>query len=264
MLTGAYTMFPGRASVYIDLNVGAGMVAWPLSGPLYIPIITLACITPTTRKVDWLIWTVRPMGSAAPKRSLASSSPRNTTRRFSARSASSMKRPPALGIRLRMGPKEGSTPRTRALTDLAPRLTGTRREYSRLMAASSGIRAFSRSMSSSVNWIGRPEFRPAQARVVAPGHSTPMPSPMPRTVRWKARFMPSPNESSITIDSVPQAMASTVRAMRLRLWAASARKSRHTIATSARETSVLTRASGPPRGRASTPGGRGTSPRPSR
>jgi hypothetical protein len=240
------------------------MVPCPLSGPLYIPIITFACITPTTRNVDWLICTVRPIGSAVPKRSLASSSPRNTTRLFSARSASSMNRPPALGMRLRMGPKEGSTPRTRALTDFAPTLTGTRREYSRLMAASSGMRAFSSSMSSSVNWICRPEFRPAHARVVAPGHSTPMPSPIPRTVRWKARFMPSPKESSITIDRVPQAMASTVRAMRLRLWAASARKSRHTIATSALEMTEFTRASAPPPGRAATPGGRGTSPRPSR
>ena len=40
--------------------------------------------------------------------------------------------------------------------------------------------------------------------------------------------MPSPKESSSTMDSVPQAMASTVRAMRLRLRAASTRKSRQT------------------------------------
>ena len=37
------------------------------------------------------------------------------------------------------------------------------------------------------------------------------------------------------MESMPQAMARTVRAMRLRLWLASARKSRHTMRSSARE-----------------------------
>ena len=40
--------------------------------------------------------------------------------------------------------------------------------------------------------------------------------------------MPSPKESSSTMDSVPQAMAMTVRPMRLRLRAASTRKRRQT------------------------------------
>ncbi len=68
--------------------------------------------------------------------------------------------------------------------------------------------------------------------MVAPGQSTPMPSPIPREVRWNERFMPSPNERSSTMDSVPQAMAMTVRPMRLRLRAASTRKRRQTRSSS--------------------------------
>jgi hypothetical protein len=45
--------------------------------------------------------------------------------------------------------------------------------------------------------------------------------------------MPSPKERSSTMDSVPQAMAMTVRPMRLRLRAASTRKRRQTRASSA-------------------------------
>jgi hypothetical protein len=158
--TGWYTMLPTRASVYVDLNVVAGMVAWFLSGPLYIPIMTLGCITPMTRNEDWLIITVLPTTSWLPKRSWASSSPSTATRRFSARSSSLTKRPPAWGMMLRMGPKAGSTPRTRALTVFWPTLTGTRFEYSRLTAAISGIRAPSRAASSSWKEMARPEGRP--------------------------------------------------------------------------------------------------------
>ena len=56
-----------------------------------------------------------------------------------------------------------------------------------------------------------------KARVVAPGQRTPMPSPMPARPLLNERFRPSPKESSSTIESVPQAIASTVRTMRLRL-----------------------------------------------
>ncbi len=154
-------MLPSLASVNMALKVGAGMEAWPLSGPLYMPIMTLGCITPTTRKVDWLIVTVLPMGSSLANRSVASSSPSTTTRRLSVLSRSSRKRPPAAGMMLRIAPKEGSTPRTRAFTVLVPRATGTRLLYSRLMAVISGMRAASSSASSSVNMIGRPEGRPA-------------------------------------------------------------------------------------------------------
>ena len=57
-------MLPTFASVNIDLKVVAGMVAWFLSGPLYIPIMVFFCITPTTRNVDWLICTVCPTRSS--------------------------------------------------------------------------------------------------------------------------------------------------------------------------------------------------------
>ena len=138
----------------------AGIEAWFLSGPLYIPIMTFGCMTPTTRNVDWLICTVFPTGSSLPKRSVASSSPNSTTRRFSARSRSFGKRPPASGITLRMGPKDGSTPRMRALTDFLPTLTGKRLAYSRLTEAISGMRAPMISASSSVKEMARPEGRP--------------------------------------------------------------------------------------------------------
>ena len=154
-------MLPMWASVNMALNVGAGMEAWPLSGPLYIPIITLGAITPITRKVDWLIWTVLPTGSSLANRSVASASPSTTTRRLRVLSISSMKRPPSLGMMLRISPKGGSTPRTRAFTVLVPRAMGTRLEYSRLMAVISGMRAASSSASSSVKEMFRPEGRPA-------------------------------------------------------------------------------------------------------
>jgi hypothetical protein len=137
------------------------MEACPLSGPLYMPIMTLGCITPTTRNVDWLITTVLPTGSSFPKRSVASSSPSTTVRRLSALSMSLRKRPPVCGMMLRIAPKEGSTPRTRAFTVLVPRATGTRFEYSRLMLRISGMRAPSSSASSSVKEMARPEGRPA-------------------------------------------------------------------------------------------------------
>ena len=82
----------------MDLKVDAGIVAWLLSGPLYIPIWIFFWATPTTRNVDWLICTVRPTTSSVPKRSLASFSPRKTTRRFSAMSSGFRKRPPACGM----------------------------------------------------------------------------------------------------------------------------------------------------------------------
>jgi hypothetical protein len=61
------------------------------------PIIVFGCVTPITRKLDWLICTLRPTGSASPNRSLASSSPSTSTRRLSRKSMSSMKRPPGCG-----------------------------------------------------------------------------------------------------------------------------------------------------------------------
>ena len=207
---------PGLASVNMDLKVLAGIVAWFLSGPLYMPIMILVCITPTTRNVDWLIRTVLPVTSSRPKRSLASSSPRKTTLRFSLMSGSFRKRPPAWGIRFRSSPNSGSTPRTRAFTVLVPAVRPIRRLYSQERAWISGTRTRRRFTSSSVNWMGRPEGRPMNAFVVAPVHTTPIPSPMPREPLWNERFIPSPKESSSTMESVPHAMARMVRAMRFR------------------------------------------------
>ena len=143
------------------LKVVAGMRAWFLSGPLYMPICTLGCITPITVNVDWLICRVLPTASLVPKRSLASSSPRKITRRFSARSRSFRKRPPGCGSWLRISPKSGSTPQMRALTVFVPTVRPRRRWYSGLTRAISGMRARSRAESSSRKLMGRPEGRPA-------------------------------------------------------------------------------------------------------
>jgi len=61
---------------------------------------------------------------------------------------------------LRISPKTGSTPRTRALTVLVPRATGTRFAYSRLMPVISGMRAQELRFLV-VNEMVRPEGRPA-------------------------------------------------------------------------------------------------------
>ena len=225
----------------IDLSVEAGIVAWFLSGPLYMPIIVFGCITPITVKADWLSNRVRPTTAWLPNRSSANSSPKTMTRRFSSRSRRSMKRPPTCGMMLRSSPKAGSTPRIRAFTVLAPTLKPRRTAYSRESAAISGMRSRSSSASSSVKEMARPDGRPAYARVVAPGHRIPMPSPIPFLPLWKARFKPSPNESSRTIESVPHAIASTVRAMRLVWRATSVRNRRKTSSSSVRRTSTRER-----------------------
>ena len=219
--------------MYADLKVGAGIAAWFRSGPLYIPIWIFFWATPTTRKVDWLICTLRPTTSSDPKRSRASSSPRKTTRRFSAMSRSFRNRPPAWGCMLRISPNSGLTPRTRVLIVFGPTVMGVHLENSTLSAAISGMRLRRRSGSSSLSGIGRPEGRPIQAFVVAPGQTTPMPSPIPRVPLAIDRLRPSPKERRRTIESVPQAMARTVRTILFVWWPRSARKSRSTRANSA-------------------------------
>ena len=80
----------------------------------------------------------------------------------------------------RISPNSGSTPRTRVLIVFVPTVMGVHLENSTLSAATSGTRLRRRTGSSSLIGIGRPEGRPIQAFVVAPGHTTPMPSPIPR------------------------------------------------------------------------------------
>ncbi len=114
-----------------------------------------------------------------------------------------------------------------------PTAIGTHRENSMLSAAISGMRLRSRSGSSSLSGMGRPEGSPMYARVVAPGQTTAMPSPIPREPLAKERFRPSPKLRRRTIESVPQAMARTVRTILFVWWPRSARKRRRTRASSA-------------------------------
>ena len=158
---------------------------------------------------------------------------------------------------LRISPKSGSTPQMRAFTVFAPTVRPRRRWYSALMRAISGTRARRSAVSSSRKLTGRPAGSPSKGFFVAPGQSTAMPSPMPLVFLWNERFKPSPKDSRSTIERVPQAMASTVRAMRLRCRAASWAKSRRMSPSSA--PSVVMRASGRARGRAATPAAPGSS-----
>ena len=161
------------------------MVAWLLSGPLYMPIITLGCITPTTRKrglVD--LHASCPPGPPCRRGRWPARRPGTPRAASRARSSSLRKRPPACGMRLRISPKDGSTPRMRAFTVLVPAVhAATRSQYSRLMAAISGMRAAEQLGV----LVGEARSRarragPRRRCVVAPGQSTPMPSPMPRVL----------------------------------------------------------------------------------
>ena len=113
-----------------------------------------------------------------------------------------------------------------------PTVMGTYFAYSTDSSSISGIRERRRAGSSSLIGMGRPEGRPIQARVVAPGHTTATFSPIPREPLDSDRLRPSPNERRRTIDSVPQAMARTVRTILFVWWPRSARKRRQTRASS--------------------------------
>ena len=200
-------------------------MAWFLSGPLYMPIITLGCITPTTRNVDWLIMHGLAHAGRRCRRGRWPARRRAPPRAASARMSSSFEEA-AAGLRddvahLAEGRVHAAHARVHRLAGRA--LTGTR---ARVLAAdaprSPGCARPAARRPRPWNEIARPG---GQAHVGARGGARPEHAdalaPIPRTLRWKERFMPSPNESSSTIESVPQAMASTVRAMRLRLRAAS-------------------------------------------
>ncbi len=133
----------------------------------------------------------------------------------------------------RISPNSGSTPRRRVLTLFVPTVMGTNFAYSTDRSAISGMRERRRAGSSSLIGMGRPEGRPIQARVVAPGHTTAMFSPIPRDPFPNERLRPSPKESRRTIERVPQAMARTVRTILFVWWPRSARKRRQTSASSA-------------------------------
>ena len=113
-----------------------------------------------------------------------------------------------------------------------PTVMGTNFAYSTDSSSISGIRERRRAGSSSLIGMGRPEGRPIQARVVAPGHTTATFSPIPRDPLDSDRFRPSPKERRRTIERVPQAMARTVRTILFVWWPRSARKRRQTRASS--------------------------------
>ncbi len=73
------------------------MSAWLSSGPEYIPICVLCCMTPTTVNGEPFTRSCFPTGSSAPKMSFARTFPRKMTRRFSRSSSGPKKRPPAFG-----------------------------------------------------------------------------------------------------------------------------------------------------------------------
>ena len=184
-----------------------------------------------------------------------------------ARSRSSRKRPPALRddvahARRRRGPRRGRG-RSRVLVPFvmpAPRRVLAADGHDLRDAGAQQLRVLVGEPDGSARRAGPGRawwWRPARARRCS--------RPSRACSCGRSASCPRRRRAACTMESVPQAMASTVSAMRLRLWAASARKSRHTRLSSARVRTVrLMTASAPPPGRAARPGGRGNSRPPGR
>src|SRR2546422_8206528 len=168
-------------------------------------------------------------------RSLASSLPSTATRRRSATSRSLMKRPPRSAMMLRIRPYAGTMPVTAGVAALLPLRTRALCVMNSGLVCSISATSPARSgTSSGRRRIGRPSPKPANGLVVRPPKRMTIRSPSP----WK-RFMvcrssPTPNASSTTTATVPQAIPRTVREVRSFCARRSARKSRHTSGDLAR------------------------------
>src|SRR5467141_370699 len=192
-------------------------------------------MTPTTVNGVSPKNTCWPTGAASPNSNVASSSPSTATRRRSAMSRSLMKRPPASAMMLRMKPYAGTMPVTAGVAALMPRRTRALRVMnSGLMYSISWTSPAMSGTSSGRRRIGRPSPKPANALVVRPPKRITIRSPNPwnRFTVW--RSSPTPNASSTTTATVPQAIPMTVREVRSFCARRSARNSRHTSGDLAR------------------------------
>src|SRR2546430_4314606 len=179
--------------------------------------------------------TCRPTGASFSNSSFASSSPTTPTRRRSATSRSLMNRPPGSAMMFRIRPYTGTMPVTAGEAARTPRRTRAFRVMnSGLMYSISETSRASRGTSSGRRRMGRPSPKPANGLVVRPPNRMTIRSPKP----WKrflvCRSRPTPNASSTTTATVPQAIPRTVRDVRSFCARRSARKSRHTSAELAR------------------------------
>src|SRR6266571_144972 len=166
----------------------------------YEEFCSLGRITPTIVNGVSPRYTCCPTGASWSNSSLANSFPSTATRRRSATSRSLMKRPPGSAMMC-------------SISWTAPAVSATSSGRSR---------------------TGRPSPKPANGLVVRPPKRMTIRSPSP----WKrfrvCRSRPTPNASSTTTATVPQAIPRTVREVRSFCARRSARKSRHTSGDLAR------------------------------
>src|SRR5213078_3083732 len=179
--------------------------------------------------------TCRPTGASFSNSSFASSSPSTATRRRSATSRSLMNRPPGSAMMFRIRPYTGTMPVTAGAAARTPRRTRAFRVMnSGLMYSISATSRASRGTSSGRRRMGRPSPKPANGLVVRPPNRMTIRSPRP----WKrflvCRSRPTPNASSTTTATVPQAIPSTVREVRSFCARRSPKNSRHTSGDLAR------------------------------
>src|SRR5213592_2373451 len=206
-----------------------------LSRCSYEEFCSLGRITPTMVNGVSPRNTCRPTGASFSNSSFASSSPSTATRRRSATSRSLMNRPPGSAMMFRIRPYTGTMPVTAGAAARTPRRTRAFRVMnSGLMYSISATSRASRGTSSGRRRMGRPSPKPANGLVVRPPNRMTIRSPRP----WKrflvCRSRPTPNASSTTTATVPQAIPRTVRDVRSFCARRSARKSRHTSADLAR------------------------------
>src|SRR5213592_976144 len=206
-----------------------------LSRCSYEEFCSLGRITPTMVNGVSPRNTCRPTGASFSNSSFASSSPSTATRRRSATSRSLMNRPPGSAMMFRIRPYTGTMPVTAGAAARTPRRTRAFRVMnSGLMYSISATSRASRGTSSGRRRMGRPSPKPANGLVVRPPNRMTIRSPKP----WKrfrvCRSRPTPNASSTTTATVPQAIPRTVREVRSFCARRSARKSRHTSGDLAR------------------------------
>src|SRR5436305_7195185 len=206
-----------------------------LSRCWYDEFCSLGRITPTTVNGAPPRNTCCPTTASSPNSSLASSSPSTATRLRSARSRSLMKRPPASGMMLRIRPYTGRMPVMAGAAAFTPRRTRALCVMnSGLMYWISATSRASSGTSSGRSRIGRPSPNPANGFVVRPPQRMTIRSPRPWNRFRVCRSRPTPNASSTTTATVPQAIPSTVREVRSFCARRSAKNSRHTSADLAR------------------------------
>src|SRR5438874_11014809 len=206
-----------------------------LSRSSYDEFCSLGRITPTTVNGASPRNTCCPTTASSPNSSLASSSPTTAPRLRSARSRSLMKRPPASGMMLRIRPYTGRMPVMAGAAAFTPRRTRALCVMnSGLMYWISATSRASSGTSSGRSRIGRPSPNPANGLVVRPPQRMTIRSPRPWNRFRVCRSRPTPNASSTTTATVPQATPSTVREVRSFCARRSAKNSRHTSADLAR------------------------------